>query len=278
MAEQTPVRILAQPRRRTDPRARALAPAVPVARGGSRRRGLPRGLLRARREARTASPPAAKLESQLSMYSWGDYDAPEVLDGFTEELGPKFTVDSFGSNEEMIAKLVAAKGTSGYDILVPTGAFIPQMVENELLLKLNKDLIPNIEHVDPAFLGRGWDPDERLLHLQGLGHDRLRLRQDRHHARAQDLERLPRCRAERGERQDQRARMTRPRSPACTSGRTASTGTRPTPPTSTRARTSSSTRSRRTSPRSTRTPARARSRRARRRSSRRGTATRARAS
>ena len=98
-----------------------------------------------------------ELESKLSIYSWGDYDSPDVLAAFTKELGPRLTVDSFGSNEELIAKLVAAKGTGGYDIIVPTGAFIPQMIENDLLLKLNKDLIPNLEHMDPAFLGRSWD-------------------------------------------------------------------------------------------------------------------------
>ncbi|MFS2280471.1 spermidine/putrescine ABC transporter substrate-binding protein [Microbacterium sp. OR21] len=98
-----------------------------------------------------------ELESKLSIYSWGDYDSPDVLAAFTKDLGPKLTVDSFGSNEELIAKLIAAKGTGGYDIIVPTGPYIPQMVENDLLLKLNKDLIPNLEHMDPAFLGRDWD-------------------------------------------------------------------------------------------------------------------------
>lgn len=99
------------------------------------------------------------LESKLSMYTWGDYDAPDVLEAFTSELGPKITLSSFNSNEEMISKLVAAKGTSGFDIVVPTGTFIPQMVENGLLQKLNHDLIPNLEHMDAAFVGRAWDPE-----------------------------------------------------------------------------------------------------------------------
>lgn len=98
------------------------------------------------------------LEDSLSIYSWGDYDAPSVLDAFTAELGPKITVDAFGSNEELISKLVAARGTGGYDIIVPTGAFVPQMVENNLLLPLNKDLIPNISYMDPVYLQRSWDP------------------------------------------------------------------------------------------------------------------------
>lgn len=109
----------------------------------------------------TESGPTAtggKLEDKLSMYSWGDYDAPEVLANFTKEFGPKLVIDSFGSNEELISKLVAAKGTGGYDIVVPTGAYIPQMVDNGLLMKLNKDLIPNLKYMDPAFLNKQWDP------------------------------------------------------------------------------------------------------------------------
>ena len=99
------------------------------------------------------------LESTVSIYTWGDYDSPDVLERFTSELGPTIALDAFNSNEEMIAKLVAARGTSGYDIVVPTGQFIPQMIENDLLEPINKELIPNLEHMDPAFLGLDWDPD-----------------------------------------------------------------------------------------------------------------------
>jgi spermidine/putrescine transport system substrate-binding protein len=109
------------------------------------------------------------LENALSIYTWGDYDAPEVLEAFTSEKGPRITLDSYGSNEEMIAKLVAAKGTSGYDIIVPTGVFIPQLIENGLLYKLNRDLIPNIEHVDEAYLGRVWDPNNEYSICKAWG-------------------------------------------------------------------------------------------------------------
>lgn len=99
------------------------------------------------------------LEKSLSIYTWGEYDSPDVVANFTKELGPKVTLDSYGSNEELIAKLVAAKGTSGYDIVVPTGPYLPQMIENGLLMKFNKDLIPNMKNLDPAFMGRDWDPN-----------------------------------------------------------------------------------------------------------------------
>lgn len=109
------------------------------------------------------------LENKLSIYTWGEYDAPEVMDAFTTELGPQIVIDSFSSNEELISKLVAAKGTSGYDLVVPTGTFIPAMVEAGLLTKLNRDLIPNIEHMDPAFLGRDWDPNNEYSICKAWG-------------------------------------------------------------------------------------------------------------
>ncbi|HWI30632.1 MAG TPA: spermidine/putrescine ABC transporter substrate-binding protein [Microbacterium sp.] len=109
------------------------------------------------------------LEGDLSIYTWGDYDAPEVIEAFTTSLGPAVTLDSYSSNEEMIAKLVAAKGTSGYDIIVPTGVFIPQLVENKLIQPLQHDLIPNLKHVDPQYLALAWDPENEYSICKNWG-------------------------------------------------------------------------------------------------------------
>lgn len=109
------------------------------------------------------------LENRLSIYTWGDYDDPELLTQFTSENGPQITLDSFNSNEEMISKLIAARGTSGYDIVVPTGVYLPQMIENELLTELNLDLIPNLEHMDAAFLDQAWDPGNRYSICKAWG-------------------------------------------------------------------------------------------------------------
>jgi spermidine/putrescine transport system substrate-binding protein len=101
---------------------------------------------------------AAGVGDRLTMYTWGEYDDPAVLEGFTSEVGPRLQLDTYGSNEEMIAKLVAAKGTSGYDIVVPTGTFVPQMVENGLLEKLDLSRLPNMSNVQEEFLDQAWDP------------------------------------------------------------------------------------------------------------------------
>ncbi|SMH29630.1 spermidine/putrescine transport system substrate-binding protein [Rathayibacter oskolensis] len=109
------------------------------------------------------------LESDLSIYTWGDYDAPDVISAFTSGEGPQITLDSYSSNEELLSKLTASKGTSGYDIVVPTGIFVPGMIENGLLTKLSKDLIPNLSKVDPQFLGQAWDPDNEYTVCKNWG-------------------------------------------------------------------------------------------------------------
>ncbi|WP_233429266.1 polyamine ABC transporter substrate-binding protein [Brevibacterium antiquum] len=116
------------------------------------------------------SPPTdGKLESKLNMYSWGDYDSPDLIEAFKNEHDVLVQVDSFGSNEELIAKLSTSRGTSGYDVVVPTGANIPQMLEHNLLQEINLDLIPNFEHMDPNFTNQYFDPDNKYSVCKAWG-------------------------------------------------------------------------------------------------------------
>ena len=47
-------------------------------------------------------------------------------------------VDYYASNEDLITKLATSGGASGFDIVVPTGPYIPQMIEKGLIQKLDK--------------------------------------------------------------------------------------------------------------------------------------------
>lgn len=116
----------------------------------------------------TGTAPAT-LEDELSIYTWADYDAPETLTDFTDELGPKVIISTTNSDEEMISKIVASKGTGGFDIVVLTGVFIPEMVHNGLLRKLDHSLIPNLKNMDPAFLGQDWDPNNEYSICKNWG-------------------------------------------------------------------------------------------------------------
>ena len=99
------------------------------------------------------------LEDQLHLYNWAAYDDPKLLKQFTEEFGPATTVDVYNSMEEAIAKLVAAAGTSGYDLICPTGIYIPQMAQLGLLEELDMSKIPNFANIEAAYTKQAWDPN-----------------------------------------------------------------------------------------------------------------------
>jgi spermidine/putrescine transport system substrate-binding protein len=100
-----------------------------------------------------------KASGTLAMYTWGDYNDPELVGALAEaELGVTMKVDYYGSNEDLITKLASSNGNSGFDIVVPTGPYVPQMIEKGLIQKFDKSLLPNISNVDPAYLAQAWDP------------------------------------------------------------------------------------------------------------------------
>jgi spermidine/putrescine transport system substrate-binding protein len=112
-----------------------------------------------------------KGSGTLAMYTWGDYDDPELIGALAESnLDVKMKVDYFGSNEDLITKLSAGGGkSSGFDIVVPTGPYIVQMVEKGLIQKFDKSLIPNMVNVDPAFLGQAWDKNNEYSVCKNWG-------------------------------------------------------------------------------------------------------------
>jgi spermidine/putrescine transport system substrate-binding protein len=103
-----------------------------------------------------ASP---ELEDSLNFYHWAEYDDPKLFKQFTDEFGPSTKIDVYASNEEAIAKLTTAAGSTGYDIVVPTGVFIPLMVENDLLEELDLSKIPNFSNIEPVYTNQPWDPN-----------------------------------------------------------------------------------------------------------------------
>ncbi|GAB3402931.1 spermidine/putrescine ABC transporter substrate-binding protein [Schumannella luteola] len=105
-----------------------------------------------------SAPLDGELESQLNVYSWGDYDDPRNISAFQRKNGVTVQIDSYGSNEEMISKLGATRGTSGYDIIVPTGVYVPLLAKNKLVQKLDLSKLKNFDNLLPAYRDQSWDP------------------------------------------------------------------------------------------------------------------------
>src|SRR5699024_3179372 len=98
--------------------------------------------------------PDGEIASTLNLYSWGDVHSAGLLGTFNADVDVLRQVDSYGSNEELIAKLSASRGTSGYDVGVPTGSGLVRFTSHDLLQPLDMSLIPNFEHMDPNFIAQ----------------------------------------------------------------------------------------------------------------------------
>jgi spermidine/putrescine transport system substrate-binding protein len=107
--------------------------------------------------AAPSAAPAAEVEKELFVYNWSDYISPANQEAFKAEFGVEnFVYDVYSNNEELIAKLQG--GASGYDIAAPTAEYVPGMVEEGFLTKLDLSRIPNVQHINPTFKNLWWDP------------------------------------------------------------------------------------------------------------------------
>jgi spermidine/putrescine transport system substrate-binding protein len=109
----------------------------------------------------TSAAPAGEVEDALNMFTWGEYNSPAVIKDFEKQENLDFSLDSYDSNEQLIAKLTNAQGTSGYDIIVPTGPFIPALVENELIQELDLSRLKNFGNLEEQYKNQEWDPDNK---------------------------------------------------------------------------------------------------------------------
>jgi putrescine transport system substrate-binding protein len=108
-----------------------------------------------------ASSQSMDKEKILNIYNWADYFAPDTLANFTHKYGIAIHYDTFGSGNELEAKLMA--GDSGYDIVVPSTMFFPRGIRAGIYQKLDKSVLPNWKNLDPAILQQiassGSDPE-----------------------------------------------------------------------------------------------------------------------
>ncbi|MDA8382713.1 MAG: spermidine/putrescine ABC transporter substrate-binding protein [Betaproteobacteria bacterium] len=92
----------------------------------------------------------------LHLYNWNNYIAPQTLARFESVCRCRVAYDTYGSNEELLARLAA--GATGYDILVPTGEAVQSLIRAGRLLPLDKRKLPNFVNIDPAYLNGFYDP------------------------------------------------------------------------------------------------------------------------
>ncbi len=86
----------------------------------------------------------------LHVFTWDDYIKPELVTRFEAENDCQLVLDTFDSNEAMLAKLKA--GASGYDILVPSSYMVKVLERENMIQPLDHSKIPNLANVDDVYL------------------------------------------------------------------------------------------------------------------------------
>lgn len=86
----------------------------------------------------------------LHVYTWADYVAPELIQKFEKQFNCKVVIDTFDSNETLLAKLNA--GASGYDVMTPTTYMSQLLHQQGRILELDHAKLPNLVHVDDKYL------------------------------------------------------------------------------------------------------------------------------
>ncbi|MEC0302460.1 ABC transporter substrate-binding protein [Terribacillus saccharophilus] len=95
----------------------------------------------------------------LTVYNWGDYIDPAVIDEFEKETGITVVYETFDSNEAMMTKI--QQGGTSYDVAVPSEYTIEKMKEEDLLLPIDHSKIPNLKNIDSRFMDLPFDPGNK---------------------------------------------------------------------------------------------------------------------
>ncbi|MEM1386489.1 MAG: extracellular solute-binding protein [Pseudomonadota bacterium] len=100
---------------------------------------------------------SAAAEGTLSIYHWFEYIPQELLDKFTEETGIEVTMDTYDSNESLLANLKAGK-LGSYDVAVP-GDYMVAIMKNEGMLDtIAEGELANRGNILPQWMDVDFDP------------------------------------------------------------------------------------------------------------------------
>lgn len=126
--------------------------------------------------AMTLASGQAFAEGELYIYNWTDYTGDKMIEKFQKDTGIKVTIDTYDSNETLLAKLKS--GATGYDLAVPSQNFVTIMISEGLLEKVDVPSMENFKNVAKAFQNPAWDPEQQYSSPYQMGTTSYAIRTD----------------------------------------------------------------------------------------------------
>ena len=99
----------------------------------------------------------AQAAGKLSLYNWFEYMPKELLDKFSEQYDVEVTMDTFDSNEAMLASLKAGK-LGSYDLSVPGDYMVKIMANDGMLDTFEPSELSNFGNISKQWVDVSFDP------------------------------------------------------------------------------------------------------------------------
>ncbi|MEZ0223447.1 MAG: PotD/PotF family extracellular solute-binding protein [Alphaproteobacteria bacterium] len=110
--------------------------------------------------AMTLAYPAHADDGKLYLYIWDTYADQPLFKKFEKETGIKVVPDIYSSMETLLAKLQSG---AAYDIVAPTGNYVPLLASEGLLMPLPDDLRAYGAQMSDAVKNPGYDADYQYV-------------------------------------------------------------------------------------------------------------------
>lgn len=88
---------------------------------------------------------------ELNVMVWDGFYTDDLFKDFEKETGIHCNVSYITNTDELLAKMLASKGSPDYDFIEVESAYVKPFVDNDLLEKIDYSNIPNLENVDESF-------------------------------------------------------------------------------------------------------------------------------
>lgn len=101
----------------------------------------------------------------VNVYNWGEYISEgddgtmNTVSEFERLTGARVNYSNFESNENMYSKLTG--GGVSYDIIIPSDYMIDRLVDEDMLLPLDYDNIPNFKYIRKDCRNLYFDPEQQ---------------------------------------------------------------------------------------------------------------------
>ena len=99
-------------------------------------------------------------QGKLSIYHWFEYIPQELLNKFSEETGIEVTMDTYDSNETLLANLKAGK-LGSFDVAVPGDYMVSIMNSEGLLDEIQPGELSNMGNIQPQWMDVSFDPGRK---------------------------------------------------------------------------------------------------------------------